>query len=288
MLGKVNISEIKLLRRIALPIIRLFDFDFSMTHPWVKGFRIRLNSFLHKGYWYFRRDRERQTMNLFGELIGSGAHVVEVGGHIGYITAYFAALCGRQGQVTVFEPGSNNLPYIRHNIARMAKNNDFADVKLFDSAVGPSSGQVAFFEDNLTGQNNSLVKNFKGLENNAKGAFVRTEVNIRTVNLVTLDEIMADSAVDFIKIDVEGFELGVLQGMQAIVEKQQPIIMVEVQDSEQEILQYFSSRAYKLYSEDRSEVTRTDQMDGNLFCLHAERHKSELLRSFGLGKEPNA
>ncbi len=281
---KANVSEIKLFRRLALPFIKIFAFDFSMAHPWVQGYKILLNSFLHKGYWYFGRDRERKTMVLFGELIENGAHVVEVGGHIGYITAYFAQLCEHEGQVTVFEPGSNNLPYIRQNIEKMSKDQRLARVRLVERAVGPAPGKVEFFEDNLTGQNNSILKNFQGLEDNAKEAFIKAEVNVRTVDLVSLDQAMANSNIDFVKIDVEGFEFGVLEGMQKTVNRLKPIIMVEVQDSEKEILDYFASRGYKIYCENRSEVTETDQMKGNLFCLHAKKHKAELEKVFEYGK----
>ena len=40
-----------------------------------------LEAFRHKGYWYHGKQREKQTMLLFGELVGKGDWVIEVGEH---------------------------------------------------------------------------------------------------------------------------------------------------------------------------------------------------------------
>jgi FkbM family methyltransferase len=275
-----KISQFPLLRRGFLPLLRALNFDVSVRHGWVPALSIHLNSFLHKGYWYYGKARERQTMLLFSELISNGATVVEVGGHIGYISAHFAALAGEHGKLVVFEPGSNNIPYIRKNVAAMAVCSGLACVKLVEKAVGPKAGTAEFFEDDLTGQNNSIIKDFKGLEDNAKNAFTQSNVQTRTVDLVSLDEYLAGRKVDFVKIDVEGFEYGVLQGMTGLLDTEIPIVMVEVQASESEILALFSSRNYALFNEERASVATIDDMSGNIFCLHREKHKDEIDRLF--------
>jgi FkbM family methyltransferase len=78
-------------------------------------------------------------------LITKGGTAVEVGGHIGYIAAYFAKLLGKTGELVVFEPGSNNLPYIRKNVTEMASSADLANVRLVEKAVGPISGRNRVF-----------------------------------------------------------------------------------------------------------------------------------------------
>ncbi|NBQ38303.1 MAG: FkbM family methyltransferase [Alphaproteobacteria bacterium] len=49
------------------------------------------------------------------------------------------------------------------------------------------------------------------------------------VEAVTLDE-LADRPIGFIKIDVEGHELNVLEGARELLDRQQPIILIEVED----------------------------------------------------------
>lgn len=82
------------LRKIALPLLKCFSFDFWMRHPWLHDQKIFLNSFKHKGYWYHGRNRELKTMELFYSLIPQKSVVVEVGGHIGFISQYFRSLVG--------------------------------------------------------------------------------------------------------------------------------------------------------------------------------------------------
>ncbi len=100
--------KIGFLRRFFLPLLNKYRFDFTMTHPWNKEVRIYLNSFQHKGYWWHRKNREKDTMLLFTKIINTGNNVVEVGGHIGFITSFFASLVGENGRIFVFEPGITN------------------------------------------------------------------------------------------------------------------------------------------------------------------------------------
>lgn len=100
----------QLLRRIALPLLRRFNREVRITHHWTgEVFHCRL--FEDKGYWYHGRARERRELETIQVLIPlGGGTVVEVGGHVGYLTLIFAHLIGPQGHVVVFEPSPLNLP----------------------------------------------------------------------------------------------------------------------------------------------------------------------------------
>ncbi len=52
----------------------------------------------------------------------------------------------------------------------------------------------------------------------------------RVVETRTLDE-FADTDVGFVKMDVEGHELAVLEGGKAFLAKQRPVVLIETQDS---------------------------------------------------------
>jgi FkbM family methyltransferase len=266
----MNISKVRTLRRIFLPILRFTAVDMTMRHPYVQIIRISLNSFKHKGYWYFRKEREKDTMKLFSLLVKPGAHVVEVGGHIGFITVFFMKLVGNNGSVTVFEPGANNLPYIRRNIG--AAKALGAKAMLIEKAVGDQSGEVTFFEDSLTGQNNSVLENFKGFEDNAKLAFTAAKTVPRTVQITTLDSTFKGILIDFVKIDVEGFEKSVMLGAQETIDRCKPILMVEVQANELFIFNFFSDRDWRMFSDKGVSLSSPDELRGNVFVLHRVAH----------------
>jgi FkbM family methyltransferase len=258
-----------MLRRIGLPILKRFQKDINIQHHWVANRRLLLNSFLHKGYWYFGKKREAKSMLLFSKLIGKGMTIAEIGGHIGYLSVYFSSLVGPSGRVIVFEPGSNNLPYIKSNLLGLE------NIILVEKGIGAENEELMFFEDSLTGQNNSFVENFEGLRANANIAFTTVSVKNRKVEVVKLDSYFLDSCPDFIKIDIEGYEYSALRGASNLLKKL-PIVMVEVQANAVEIFEVFDSLGYVIFDENGVKVEQSSNLVGNMFCLHTKKHATAL------------
>ena len=216
-------------------------------------------------------------MHLFEKLIKSGDKVVEVGGHIGYISIFFSKLVGVSGSVIVFEPGTNNLAYIKKNIS----SDKFENIRLLKLAVGDSTGTVTFYEDDLTGQNNSLVKDFEGLKNNQQNSYVNLKVEAKKVNVTTLDLELSGAMVDFVKIDIEGGEWPAIFGSKNIINKNLPAFMVEIQANRLEIFNFFGQNNYVGFNEDRMIIDSYTKLNGNIFWLHKRKHKS-LIDNLGL------
>jgi hypothetical protein len=111
-----GLSSARLLRRVAIPLLARFgDWDVRIKHPYTRE-RFVLNAFHHKGYWWYGRDRERKTMESLIRIITPGETVIEVGAHIGFLSILFAQPVGSTGRLVVFEPGENNLSYLRENL----------------------------------------------------------------------------------------------------------------------------------------------------------------------------
>lgn len=269
----MKISRNSVLRRLIMPLLRITAIDMTIRHPHVRKVRISLNSFMHKGYWFHRKLREKNSMYLFSRLIKPGNQVVEVGGHIGFISIYFAHLLGAGGRLTVFEPGANNLPYVRRNIkAALALG---PEIKLIEKAVGDRVGEVVFFEESLTGQNNSAVADFEGLKRNANFAFTTVSTSKTFVPMTTLDNEI-NGIVDFIKVDVEGFEKFVLLGAKELIERCKPALMVEIQADEVDIFNFFSDRGFLMFSENGLSLMSPPELRGNVFVLHSVAHANAL------------
>lgn len=80
-----------------------------------------------------------------------------------------------------------------------------------------------------------------------------------------------DVSPDFIKIDVEGFELSVLRGAVRIMSTRQPLLMVEVQADQAPIAGLSERHGYVVLREDLIPVDWSS-FRGNSFWLHRERH----------------
>jgi FkbM family methyltransferase len=257
----------RLVRRVLLPIFaRVNPGDITIRHHYT-GDRIRLHSFHHKGYWFYGKRREPATMRLFKALVKEGATVLDIGGHIGYTALYFASLVGPKGKVYVFEPGPNNLPYLKHN-TRLKSN-----VIVIEAAVGSQKGQSTLFMENLSGQNNSLIQGYRRLRSSAAAANFTPQIDPVNINVVTLDDFCREEALhpQFLKIDVEGFELEVLRGAIQVLQKLRPILIAEVLGENCDAAwQLFRQCRYVPMNENGMVLDRFQYVDSNMLFVPEE------------------
>ena len=179
---------------------------------------------------------------LFEAFCGEGCGVVDVGANIG-VTTVIAGLLVPAGCVLALEPVSETFEYLARNIA----DSNLTNVKCFNKAAGSSEGHVRL----VTRPGHSFAA-FVGYDE----VLARyTEYDEERVESITLDQLVASeelARVDFIKIDVEGFELEVLRGSARVLERFRPTVLLEANhyclnvfrrislvDFTEEILSYF-------------------------------------------------
>jgi FkbM family methyltransferase len=156
-------------------------------------------------------------------------------------------------------------------------------IRLVEKAVGRQNGEVTFYLDSLTGQNNSLLKDFEGLKANTRNAFVTADVKEVVVQMVRLDDYFAQEGVtpSFIKVDVEGAELDVLRGATGLITEAKPAWTVEVQSSQDEIHELFTSASYVLFDDHIRRLESPEKLRGNVFAFHRVKH-AKLLTNLGV------
>jgi FkbM family methyltransferase len=266
--GMDQMLQATLVRRVGLRFFsRINPGDVTITHHWT-GDRLRLHSFRHKGYWYHGFRRERSTMLSLVRLLGRGDVVIEAGGHIGYLTLHCARLVGEAGGVHVFEPGPNNLPYLHANV------DSIDNVVIVEEAVGNTPGIAQLFVEDLTGQNNTMLADAGEYRRNSRSAGVDARTYSVSVPVTTMDDYCADNEITptLLKIDVESFELEVLEGAKATLAGCQPIVLVEIARREDEVLALMTSLGYGLFSDDLRRL-RTVSPGQNYVFLHEGFHE---------------
>lgn len=271
-------------RRLALIGLKRVARDITIRHHHT-GEPVRLNIYTHKGYWYHGKRREAATLALCGEIFRPGWTVYDVGGHIGYLSLYFARLAGPHGHVHVFEPGENNLPYLERNIA------GHSNITLVRAAAGAAPGRATLYVESLAGQNNSLVEDFEVLARNAGLANPGAgKVTPRDVEVTTLDSYAGRTGAipDIVKIDVEGFELEVLLGMTELIGRR-PVVLVEVQRNQEHVVALLERAGYQLFNDRRKRLRAKNahRLNGaNVFALHAEAHAGQIASLFTPARGP--
>jgi len=136
---------------------------------------------------------------LFQRVIQRGATVVDVGAHVGYFTVFFSRLTGAEGHVIGFEPEPDNNRLLRANLLL----NDCKNAVVETLALSNTAGDAVLF---LSADN--------GGDHRLHSAPGRRRREIRTT---TLDAYLGERQVDFIKIDTQGAEPLVLEGMRATI-----------------------------------------------------------------------
>ncbi len=123
-----------------------------------------------------------------------------------------------------------------------------------------------------------------GLSDEANTGFAMTE---RQVNLgkaqmekggglevLRGDEVFAKERPDFIKIDVEGMEMQVLSGLEGLLKRKKPIMMIEVDnDLEAEFLDWVDSNGYGVFATH----ARYSENKNQLICKKAQVSKMRKL-----------
>jgi FkbM family methyltransferase len=254
------------MRKIALNVLyRINPGNITIRHPYTKD-KFWLHSFRHRSYWYYGKKRECKTMQIFSEIIRPGDFVVELGGHIGYLAVYFAHLVGPQGKVLVFEPGPNNLPYVRRNVA------SYKNTTVVPKAVSDFDGQGQLYIENLTGANDTLCKDFPSLVGNLRACGISgLKSSTIPIECITLDSVFRETDLprpSVVKIDVEGAELSVLRGMDDLLRRDDVAIMIEVTQDRAEVYRLLEERGYVLFNDAREPIKDRKQVhDDNVFCF---------------------
>jgi FkbM family methyltransferase len=134
-----------------------------------------------------------------------GQHVVDCGANIGFTSCLFSRHVGADGRVTAIEALPVNADVVRRN----AVLNGCSNIDVLNVAVGATVGAVDFLDTP-----NGAVGSVPGIKS-------------RRVPMDTLDSLLGQQRVDFLKVDVEGYELEVLKGAPRVLE-QAPAFDIEI------------------------------------------------------------
>ena len=154
----------------------------------------------------------------------SDAHCVDVGANIGLITILLAVRAGTNGHVYAFEPHPANIQKINDGVARYGLERQ---VTVVPSAVNDgTSRHVTLY----SGRGSAASEwNICGIDANG-----RTAEPECTVPATSLDAYFhADHKIDLVKIDVEGAESQVVDGLRRTIERWQPALIIECHTLEQ-------------------------------------------------------
>jgi FkbM family methyltransferase len=165
--------------------------------------------------WIGKGIREPGVLRFVQDRIGRGSTVFDVGAHIGEWTLLFSELVGASGRVIAFEPD----PVARASLKKNLKMNGISNVLVEEKCVSDKVGNAVLAAERFGSGLSSIV------HPHAAGPHYK-EVQVEST---TLDQYCETRALfpDWIKVDAEGAEPLIVHGMQHLIEKLHPSVILE-------------------------------------------------------------
>ncbi len=179
--------------------VKFFLPDLNLVH----GEFIQNRIFLERDYF------EIYHLSILKEYIKKNAVIIDIGANIGNHTIFFAKECNAR-KVYTFEPTFKTFQILKENI----RINRIDQIVIpMNVALGSKDSNVEIIVDASDAGSNRVEENMRG----------DTVMN-------KLDSLSIHDRIDFIKIDVEGYEYEVLMGAEQTIIKDKPDIFIEIFD----------------------------------------------------------
>ena len=155
---------------------------------------------------------EPEISQVMQAFLKNGATALDIGANIGYFTLLMARLVGAEGRVIAFEPFLPVFSLLQENLSL----NHLAWAQAECLAVSDSMGLAKM--ESEKGNENSFITHLSETG----------DLMVSTISLNQYINTRKLSSLDFIKIDVEGAEDAVINGMIRVLQKFHPIVLVEI------------------------------------------------------------
>ena len=152
------------------------------------------------------------------EWVKEGDWALDIGANIGHYTKRLSELAGATGRVVAFEPVATTFHLLSSNARHFAH----ANVTLLQAAVS----------DGTTIRGMKIPSFGTGLKNYYEAELTENGTGDVSVMTLSIDRLGLAGRVTLAKIDAEGHERAVLEGMKGLIAAQKPVLIVETGDGE--------------------------------------------------------
>ncbi len=193
---------------------------------------------------------ERELREIVNAVLRPGDVAIDVGANSGWHTLLMARAVGAAGRVVAVEANPAVMRALEANLAL----NRIGSVTLAAHAAGAYEGEVAF--------NAAAAEDATSGDRHVLSTDARQDGAIRVRALDDMARELRLDRVDFVKIDVEGFELPVLQGAAATITRFRPQIVFELNAEyasrgggvRESLERFFRERDYDVFAIGRAHV----------------------------------
>lgn len=254
----IILSILKILRKL------FWNFTFKMRNGLAKGFKRRFGL----GF--------KPKFNLTKEEIFlinhdfKGMTIYDIGGYTGIHSIFFANAVRENGKVITFEPNPTNFREIAFNL----KINNFKNVRVFPLGIGKEKEILELNIDPIRYSRSSFD------QKNQNISFTNRRSRKVKVKIDSIDNLIKEKTIpppNFVKIDVEGFESEVIQGMIFTIENYNPELFIEIHGRvKDELVKPLIDNNFKFYHIELKKLLNFSSLKkvekGHLYCFYSDKN----------------
>jgi FkbM family methyltransferase len=185
---------------------------------------------------------EPLSTELFKQFLKPEMVCLDVGSNIGYYVCLESQIIGSKGKILAIEPSPLNYKYLEKNVKLQNQKN----IELFNFACGNQDGEIKFLVSNRS--NWSRVASDDLIDAPPDAIIDTVEIPIKQIDSFVNEQNL--EKLDFVRMDVEGYERNILDGMKNTLEKFKPLLQLEIHlfimghDATKELLDFFTKMGY--------------------------------------------
>jgi len=173
----------------------------------MSGVSVKIGNFLFRNifpiynvlYPVLKNRQDKREISLMRLYVKPGENVLDIGANIGFYTKILSKLVGNKGQVFSFEPDSLNFRHLQRNCGTLP------NVQLHNKAVSSEAGVLRIYKSAMLNVDHRTYP-------------VDDYESVEEIDCISPDTFLPENQrIDFIKIDIQGFEMSAFGGMQKIL-----------------------------------------------------------------------
>lgn len=211
-----------------------------------------------------RRHPLYRTHYLIQNFIAVGQTVIDIGANLGYYSRPLAKIVGEKGIIYSVEPIALYRNVLIKNTSHLPQ------VKVLPVALGETDGVLVMGNPSSDKHRHGLMRVLSAEESQ----LLTETYEVPVKNPALLFEHLTQ--LDYIKCDIEGFEVPVLPCMQPIIEKFRPIMQVETEgDNRKTLMAMFIKLKYNTWFAGKNGLVAynspTQHLPGDLIAIPSEK-----------------
>jgi len=187
-------------------------------------------------------DYEPHVGKVFREYLQPGMTVLDIGANVGYFSLMAASLVGPSGIVYSWEPSPANARALF--ASQLA--NGFKNIEIIQAAAADRTALLRYYRASSNGNVAEVTAESP-----------EDVLSAETVPALRIDDVIPENVrIDFVKIDVEGYEFKAVSGALSTLQRSRPIVVSEFAPaslqhysgvSGRDYLEFFASQGYDMF-----------------------------------------